>query len=80
MVRSLGHPGGNTTGLSLLASETDKKTFELLKEMLSKTTRVAVIFDPENPGMMLRLKAIQTAALKLAIEIHAIPALVSAGR
>jgi putative tryptophan/tyrosine transport system substrate-binding protein len=76
LVRSLGHPGGNATGLSLLAPETDQKTFEILKETLPKTTRVAVIFDPENPGMMLRLKAIETAALKLAIEIQAIPALV----
>jgi len=44
--------------------------------VLPKTTRVAVIFDPENSGIMLRLKAIETAALKLAIEIQPIPALV----
>jgi len=56
LVQSLGHPGGNTTGLSLLAPETDEKTLELLKETLPKAKRVAIIFDPKNKGMMLRLQ------------------------
>jgi putative tryptophan/tyrosine transport system substrate-binding protein len=75
LVSSLSHPGGNTTGLSLLAPETDQKNLELLKEILPKTGRVAMIFDPKNRGMVLRLDAIKTAALKLAIEIQSIPAL-----
>ena len=75
LVSSLGHPGGNTTGLSLLAPETDQKNLELLKETLPKTRRVAMIFDPKNRGMMLRLNTIKTAAMKLAIEIQSIPAL-----
>jgi putative ABC transport system substrate-binding protein len=75
LVSSLERPGGNTTGLSLLAPETDQKNLELLKEMLPQTRRVAMIFDPNNRGMMLRLSAIKTAALKLAIEIQSIPAL-----
>ena len=75
LVSSLGRPGGNTTGMSLLAPETDQKNLELLKEMLPKTRRVAMIFDPKNRGMMLRLNTIKTAALKLAIEIQSIPAL-----
>src|SRR6202162_201132 len=37
LVSSLAHPGGNTTGLSLLAPETDQKNLELLKETLPKT-------------------------------------------
>jgi putative ABC transport system substrate-binding protein len=75
LVKSLGRPGGNTTGLSLLAPETDEKTLELLKETLRKTRRVAMIFDPKNQGMMLRLEAIKSAARKLAIELQSIPAL-----
>jgi putative ABC transport system substrate-binding protein len=74
LVNSLAHPGGNTTGMSLLAPETDQKNLELLKEALPNTRRVAMIFDPKNRGMMLRLDTIKTAALKLA-EIQAIPAL-----
>src|SRR6266566_5134677 len=68
LVTSLAHPGGNTTGLSLLAPETDEKTLELLKEALPKTKRVAIIFDPNNPGMMLRITRLTAAAPKLAME------------
>ena len=75
LVESLARPGGNTTGLSLLAPETDQKTLELLKEALPKTRRVAMIFDPKNQGMMFRLRALETAAPKLAIELQSIPAL-----
>ena len=75
LVNSLAHPGGNTTGMSLLAPETDQKNLELLKETLPKTRRVAMIFDPKNRGMMLRLNTIKTAALNLAIELQSIPAL-----
>jgi putative ABC transport system substrate-binding protein len=75
LVQSLSHPGGNATGLSLLAPETDQKTLEVLKDTLPKTKRVAMIFDPKNRGMMIRLKAIEAAAAKLAIELQTIPAL-----
>ena len=75
LVSSLAHPGGNTTGLSLLAPETDEKTLELLKETLPTTKRVAIIFDPNNPGMMLRIKRLTAATPKLAIELQSIPAL-----
>jgi len=77
LVKSLSHPGGNTTGLALLAPETDQKALQYLKEMLPKTSRVLMIVDPKNQGMMLRLKAIQTAAPKLAIELQSIPTLTS---
>jgi putative tryptophan/tyrosine transport system substrate-binding protein len=77
LVKSLAHPGGNTTGLALLAPETDQKALQYLKEMLPKTNRVVMIVDPKNQGMMLRLEAIQTAAPKLAIELQSIPALTS---
>src|SRR6202051_2489631 len=75
LVSSLGHPGGNVTGMSLLAPETDQKNLELLKELLPKTRRVAMIFDPKNQGMVIRLNAITTAALKLGMEFQSIPAL-----
>ena len=77
LVKSLSHPGGNATGLSLLAPETDQKTLEVLKDTLPKTRRVAMIFDPKNRGMMIRLKAIEAAAARLAIELQTIPALSS---
>jgi putative ABC transport system substrate-binding protein len=72
MVKSLGKPGGNVTGLSLLAPDTDQKALDFLKQTLPKATRVMMIVDPKNQGMMLRFKAIQTAVPKLAIELQSI--------
>ena len=79
LVEGLAHPGGNVTGLSLLAPETDQKTLELLKEVLPKAKRVAMIFDPKNQGMMSRLRAVETAAPKLGIELQSISALTANG-
>jgi putative tryptophan/tyrosine transport system substrate-binding protein len=50
LVRSLGKPGGNVTGLSLLAPDTDQKALEFLKQTLPKTSRVMLIVDPNNQG------------------------------
>jgi ABC-type uncharacterized transport system substrate-binding protein len=74
LVASLAHPGGNITGLSLLAPETDQKNLEILKETLPTARRVAMAWDPNNRGMTLRLIAIKTAALKLGMTIQAIAA------
>lgn len=50
LVKSLARPGGNITGISLLSRELGGKRLELLKEAVSKLTRVAVIYDPAAPG------------------------------
>jgi ABC-type uncharacterized transport system substrate-binding protein len=49
-VASLAHPGGNITGLSALAPEMSGKQLELLKEIIPKLSRVAVIGNSTNPG------------------------------
>ena len=77
LVRSLGNPGGNITGLSLLAPDTDQKALEFLKQTLPRANRVMMIVDPKNQGMMLRFKAIQTAVPKLAIDLQSVLAVSS---
>ncbi len=74
LVESLAHPGGNITGLSLLAPDTDQKNLEIVKEALPKAARVAMIWDPNNRGMTLRLAAVQAAASRLGIAIQSIAA------
>jgi putative ABC transport system substrate-binding protein len=49
-VASLARPGGNITGLSALSPEMSGKQLELLKEILPKLSRVAVIGNSTNPG------------------------------
>ena len=45
-VRSLGHPGGNVTGLSLGGAELGPKRLDLLKELVPTAKLVAVIWEP----------------------------------
>ena len=48
LVASLGRPGGNITGYSIIASELDAKRLTLLRELLPTTQRVAVLVNPAN--------------------------------
>jgi putative tryptophan/tyrosine transport system substrate-binding protein len=74
LVASLARPGGNVTGLSLLAPDTDQKNLEIVREAVPNTRRVAIIWDPNNPGMTLRHTAIQAAAAKLGMELQSMAA------
>jgi putative ABC transport system substrate-binding protein len=74
LVASLARPGGNVTGLSLLAPDTDQKNLEIVREALPDARRVAMIWDPNNRGMTLRLTAVQAAAAKLGMELQPIAA------
>jgi ABC-type uncharacterized transport system substrate-binding protein len=51
VVASLAHPGGNITGISVLASDLWPKRLELLKEIFPKLTRVAMLWNKGNAGM-----------------------------
>ena len=48
LIASLAHPGGNVTGLTLLAPEMTGKQLELLKEIVPRLNRVAVLWNPAN--------------------------------
>ena len=45
LVTSLSHPGGNATGLSIQATEAAGKRLELLREVIPKLGRLAILFD-----------------------------------
>ena len=49
-VASLARPGGNITGLATLAPELSGKRLELLKEIIPKLSRVAVLGTSTSPG------------------------------
>ena len=49
LVKSIGRPGGNITGLSYLAVELTAKRLELLHELLPSAVRVAVIVNQTSP-------------------------------
>src|SRR6516165_83664 len=72
VVPSLAHPGGNATGLSLLATELSAKRLEILFELAPKTSRVAMLWNDSNPGMLLRSREAQDAATKLGVAIKSV--------
>src|SRR4029078_3333591 len=61
-VASLARPGGNITGLSILSPELSGKKLELLKEIIPKLSRVAVIGNSNEPANAKILKEIELAA------------------
>jgi putative ABC transport system substrate-binding protein len=67
LVTSLARPGGNITGSSFMLSETSAKRLELLKEAVPRVTRVAVLFNPERPGMGPQLMEPAARALKMVL-------------
>ena len=73
VVESLARPGGNVTGLSLQATELSAKRVEQLKEVLPALTRVAVLWNPNNASVDLKLKEIEAAAKSLKIEVRSLP-------
>jgi putative tryptophan/tyrosine transport system substrate-binding protein len=48
LIESLARPGGNVTGLTYLSTELGGKRLELLKEVVPKVARVAVLYNPAN--------------------------------
>jgi len=66
LVKSMARPGGNLTGVSILATELDAKRLEILREAAPFVRRVGVLYDPELVRSMSSIKA---AAPKLGIEI-----------
>ena len=62
VVTNLARPGGNVTGWSNMLPATTRKLLELLKEVIPTVSRVAVLFDPGNPGKLLEVKALQEDA------------------
>jgi putative tryptophan/tyrosine transport system substrate-binding protein len=61
-VASLAHPGGNITGLSNLAPELSGKQLELLKEIVPKLSRLAVLGNSTLAGNAQALKEVELAA------------------
>ncbi|HEV8531533.1 MAG TPA: ABC transporter substrate-binding protein [Methylomirabilota bacterium] len=73
-VASLARPGGNITGLSLMAPELVGKQLEILKEVVPKVTRVAVLGNPANAGTTVQLRHAQDAARTLRLQLQPLQA------
>jgi len=62
LAATLGRPGGNTTGLSLLTPELSGKRLQLLLELVGQAPRIAVLVNPENRSHVVFLEETIAAA------------------
>lgn len=72
-VGSLARPGGNVTGLSLMAPDLGGKRLELLKEAVGKVSRLAVLWNSASRSSETEWKAMQPNAGALGIKLESRP-------
>jgi len=69
MVASLARPGGNITGLSFQGTDTAGKRLELLREVLPRLRRLAVMANTDNPAAEVELGEVQATARKIGLDV-----------
>jgi putative ABC transport system substrate-binding protein len=72
-VASLAHPGGNITGLTIVATDQTGKRLQLLQQMVSDFARVAVVWNPGASGHVFQMKDLPQAAQNLRIALQSLP-------
>ena len=73
LVPSLGRPGGNITGVANNPADLSGKRLELLRELVPKLRRVAVLWDGANPNHPLQLEWAEAAARTLGLQLEPMP-------
>jgi len=72
LVASLGRPGGNITGLATISEELWQKRLGLLREIVPKVSRLAVLWNPANPSNVTCVNEIQAAAKPMGIRVQSL--------
>jgi putative ABC transport system substrate-binding protein len=72
LVDSLAHPGGNVTGLSLIAPQLAAKRLDLLKQALPKLSRVTVLWNSANQGMKARFQETEVGAQSVGVALQSV--------
>ena len=73
-VANLANPGGNVTGLSYMHPELSRKRLELIKDVIPKVSRVAVLSNPSNPSIRPLLRETEAAARVLSVQLQVVEA------
>jgi len=72
VVSSVARPGGNITGSTSMTPEIDAKRLELLKELVPGASRIAILWNPANPGNRPRIGEMKAAAKALRLTLEPI--------
>jgi putative tryptophan/tyrosine transport system substrate-binding protein len=73
LVPSLGHPGGNITGVAVNASDMAGKRVQLLKDLVPNLKRVAMLTHPPHPTNAMQLQGAEAAARTVGVQVEAVP-------
>ena len=72
--RSLARPGGNITGMAVMAGDRMVgKWIELLKESVPVLKRAALIYNPDNPSNVAMLEVARQVGRKMGVEVASVP-------
>jgi putative ABC transport system substrate-binding protein len=74
LVASLSRPGGNVTGATNFSAELVTKRLGLLRELVPSATSVAILVNPNRPGVNAQLAQVQEAARALGLPLHILKA------
>jgi putative tryptophan/tyrosine transport system substrate-binding protein len=72
LVASLARPGGNVTGLSTFTPELAAKRLQLLKEVVPKVPRVAILWNAANPFTLANMRETEAAARTLRVQAQSL--------
>jgi len=70
LIANLGRPGGNITGLTSTGAELGGKRLDLFKQVISRASRVAVLYNPADQSNVLVLKELQESAPILGLTLQ----------
>jgi ABC-type uncharacterized transport system substrate-binding protein len=73
LVPSLGHPGGNITGVAVNASDMAGKRVQLLKDLVPTLKRVAMLSHPPHPTNAVQVQGAEAAARAVGVQLDAVP-------
>jgi len=73
LVQSLGRPGGNVTGLTIISPELSGKRIELLKEAVPRLGRLAILWNPANSTHTMALRESEATAKALGLQTLPVP-------
>jgi len=73
LVASLARPGGNITGLTSLSADVSLKQLELLMEAVPRASRVAVLWNPDNPWHPVTVKGLEGRGRSLGVQLQFLP-------
>jgi len=75
LIASLARPGGNVTGVSYsVGTDIFGKDLELLKEIVPKVRRVAVLSNPDGPAQPITIRNVKDAARSLGLQLQLVEA------